>query len=155
MIVVLALAFVGVSGLALMANRYGKVLDERARTASDPQSSKKSSRANWTRAGQSELPVSRVSADVLVEGFIVVRRSIRGAIDPVEGRAPRIQEVAAARERALVATGMDAGTYVEVRRAYRAWRDGRERPGTPMADAFEARREVLERLDLGEFEPLD
>jgi len=155
MIVVLALAFVGVSGLALMANRYGKVLDQRARTGSGTQSSRKSSPAQWARGGPSELPVSRVSADVLVEGFIVVRRSIRGAIDQVEGRAPRIQEVATARERALVATGMDAGTYVEVRRAYRAWRDGRERTGTPMAAAFEERREVLERLDLGEFEALD
>jgi hypothetical protein len=154
MMILLALAFAGVSGLAFMAHRYGKILEQRAAT-SDRRDSRTSSRVKWTRSGQAGPRASVESAAGLVHGFIVVRRAVRERIDQLDGRLPRTQDVVAARDGALAESGMSAETYAEVRRVYRAWRDGRGRTGTPMADAFEARRNDLERLDLGDYELLD
>ena len=90
-----------------------------------------------------------------VDRFIKVRRGMRQEIDSWDRGQPRSRTLPATRDRALLVYGVDPEDYVEVRRQYRDWREGRLDADTPMAMALESRKDELGRLDLGNYESLD
>ena len=127
--IIAALGVVAVVSLSYIAQRYSKVLE-----------------------GQSS---SVLGARQEVDQFIQVRRGMRQQIDSWKGGPPRQNALTATRDRALLLHGVDPESYAEVRRQYRAWREGKLGAGTPLAAALERRKDELGRLDQGAYEPLD
>jgi hypothetical protein len=99
--------------------------------------------------------ISTEDAAQRVNAFIQVRHGMRNEIDSWHDGDPHRESLTVVRDRALALHGIDLETYAQVRELYRAWRRGRLRAGTPMAAALEKRREELQGLDLGVYEPLD
>ena len=127
--IVIALGVVAVLGLGYIAQRYSTVLE-------------------GPRA-----PVLEARREV--DHFIKVRRGMRQQSDSWKSGRARNNALTATRDRALLLHGVDPESYAEVRRQYRAWRDGQLGAGTPMATALERRKDELDRLDLGAYESLD
>ena len=127
--IIAALGVVAVVSLGYIAQRYTKVLE-----------------------GQSS---SLLGARQEVDHFIKVRRGMRQQIDSWKSGPPRKNALTATRDRALLLYSVDPESYAEVRRQYRAWREGNLGAGTPMAAALEQRKDELGRLDLGAYESLD
>lgn len=59
------------------------------------------------------------------------------------------------RYRQIEPAGMSEARYREIRDAFRAWRRGDETVDPGLRAAFEARPDLVEKADLGEFEVLD
>jgi hypothetical protein len=90
-----------------------------------------------------------------VEDFIKVRRAMLREVE-TWGAGPADRDALwRARDGAIVRHGADPGTYAEIRSLWRAWREGRLRPGSPVAEALERRRSEVQTLHLGPHEPLD
>jgi hypothetical protein len=128
-LILMLLAIGGVSALAFIAYRYTRVLDEGV--VSDEESVRQ------------------------VDAFIRVRQGMMREVGSWEDGAFSREALAVVRDRALALHDVDPQKYAEIRTLYRAWRDGRLRAGTPVASAFERRREKLREIDLGVHEPLD
>ena len=126
--IVIALGVIALVSLGYIAQRYTAVLD-----------------------GPS-APVLEARREV--DHFIKVRRGMRQEIDSWSGPSGN-NVLTATRDRALLVHGVDPESYAEVRRQYRAWREGKLGAGTPMAAALERRKDELGRLDLGAYESLD
>jgi hypothetical protein len=147
-LVLLAVSLLGISALALMAHRYGKLLEHRTRPSGAPPASLSTqprTSPTWTPDG----------AQASVDTFIEVRRDMRRELSAESERRPRGRTVREARQRALSATGMTEEEYATVRGLYRAWRLGRLERSSAVAGAFERRRTELGELDLGAYEGLD
>jgi len=129
-LLLLVFAVGGVAALGFLASRYTGILEGEGADSSQGLSGK-------------------------LEGFIVVRRAMRRAIDGWDRGQPHPGALNRARDRALALHGIDPVAYAEARTEYRIWRAGRSRAGSQVASALERRREELARVDLGDYEGLD
>jgi hypothetical protein len=147
LLVVGLLAVLGVTSLALIADRYRRLLAETEETTAAP------------------------SAEDAVSRFAAVRREVRraiddnlpevgSAVDPATGRLR--SEVSAAvpvivdrKLTMLSRVGMTGEEYDRIRRVYLAWLRGEGSVAEPLRRSFESRRAVLEELELGPLEDLD
>ena len=127
LLVLVGLGLIGLSLLAYMAHRYGKIAER--------------------RGPEIEQALAQV------ERFIVVRRAMRLSLDTgeIEDLGDTLRR---SRDQALEPARLDPATYATLRSFYREWKRGKL-AGTSMAAAFEMRRAELKRLDLGEGELLD
>jgi len=141
------LAVLGVTSLALIADRYRRMFTE-TREA--------------TEAPSSEDAVSRFAA-VRKEVLRAIEEhapEVVSVIDPATGKlrnelgdaVPRIVD----RKLTMLArVGMKGEEYDRIRRAYLAWLQGEGNIAKPLRRSFESRRTVLEALELGALEDLD
>ena len=155
-----AMAVLGVTALAIVANQYRKRVPPPASTES---------------AG-AESDAARAAR--MVEGFLAARQAVRevtakspgtmrqltaavtGDFSGVAGQQMRpsreiVVEYRIARFDGFTAKGITYEDYVAVRAAWRAWSQGGTVPDASLAAALEARREDLDGAGLGEFEPYD
>jgi len=135
--------------LSVMAQRYVRLLQRPDAPASPPPPAAEA--ASPAGAGPSGV-AARELALRHVDAFIAVRRALaRADDDPGAGGAPgdgpRLADPERALERALVSAGMDRATYERILEMHRAWKSGRADVSGPLPDAFELRRQDLERLD--------
>jgi hypothetical protein len=135
-----AMAVAAVVVLGYMAERYGRLLDPSARSASG--------------ARAADLPIRPEEAPAQVEAFIAVREAMRAEMDSAADEAPDAEALLRVRDEALSSVGMAGVRYATLRAGYRQWLRGRLPQGA-LAEAFELRRARLERAALGRYEPLD
>jgi len=159
-VTLVAIAVVGVTALAVVANQYRKRVALPSSTDSTPGDSAA------TRAAR------------LVDGFVEARRAVHvvvakspgtmrqltaavtGDFSRVKGQQMRpsreiVIEYRIARYDAFTGKGLTYEDYVAVRTAWRTWSEGGPVPDASLAAAFEARRADLDQAGLGEFEPYD
>jgi len=140
-VIIAAMALVGVVVLAMVAERYSKLLGQ---TDGAPrQSTDQAARA----------------AEAQVDAFVRVRSSLRrkldaGTFDGVDPDA-RALVFSAERNRVLSAANVHEADYRELRAHYRQWVRDPARLNDVWQVAFEKRRDDLSGCDLGELESLD
>ena len=142
LIVILAgMALVGVIALAVVAERYSRVVEQR----DDPK-------------GQTTQQAARVAA-AQVDAFVRVRLALRktidaGVFDDV-APGPRALAFGVERHRVLSAARLHDADYRELRGHFRKWRQDPASLTDVWRDAFESRREALAGCELGDLESLD
>ncbi len=119
----------GVTVLSMMAQRYGKILQE-------------------------DHSVDAAARDD-VESFIEIRRSIHSVVTRSGDRPDLARQIRAARDRAVSFSKIDAGRYSRLRSEYRAWREGLSDDSSPYPRVFQEFVDRLREVDLGDHEPLD
>ena len=161
LLIIAVLAVLGVTSLALIADRYRRVLTE----APEPP------RTGDSRRGDRPVPLSAPSPEDAVTRFAAVRKEVRRAVDenaegitsvvdPATGRLrPELSEIVrhiADRKLGMLArVGLSGAEYDRIRRAYLAWLRGEREVDETLRPSFESRRGLLEGLELGELEDLD
>lgn len=161
LLVIGVLAVVGVTSLALIADRYRRVL-----TAAS-----ESPRADNSRRADLALPSSPPSSEDAVARFAAVRKEVLrsveenapgvvSAVDPATGRLrPELSEIVpriADRKLGMLArVGLSGAEYDRIRRAYLTWLGGEGEVDETLRLSIESRRALLEGLELGTLEPLD
>lgn len=161
LLIIGALAVLGVTSLALIADRYRRVLTE----------APEAPRTGDSRRGDQPLPLSPPSSEDAVARFAAVRKEVRRAVDenaqgitsvvdPATGRlrpelGEIIRRIADRKLNMLAQVGLSGAEYDRIRRAYVAWLRGERGVDETLHPSFESRRELLEGLELGELEDLD
>ena len=161
LLIIGVVAVLGVTSLAVIADRYRRVLTE----APEPP------RAADSLRGDQPLPPSPPSSEDAVARFAAVRKEVRRAVDenaqgitsvvdPATGRLrPELSEIIrriADRKLSMLArVGLSGAEYDRIRRAYLAWLRGEGGGDETLRPSFESRRAMLEGLELGVLEDLD
>ncbi|NIM00932.1 MAG: hypothetical protein GTN89_08530 [Acidobacteria bacterium] len=140
-VIIAGMALIGVVVLAMVAERYSKLL---GREEGGPRQT--TEQAAGAAAAQ-------------VDKFVRVRLALRetvdqGTFDDVAGDAGALA-FSAERSRVLASMGVHDADYRELRRYYRQWSESPALLSGVWEEAFEERRTDLERCGLGELEPLD
>jgi len=142
LIVILAvMALVAVVALMAVAGRYSRLIDK-----DEPRPGQTSEEASGAAAAQ-------------VDAFIRVRLKLRetidtGIFDDIESNA-RVLAFSAARSRVLSLVRVHEADYRELRQHYRQWVRGPKLLRDVWREAFDHRRDELDRCDLGDLESLD
>lgn len=165
LLVIGVLAVLGVTSLALIADRYRRLLTESPRvSASD----------NRRRPGLPLSPAAPSSEDAVTR-FAAVRKevvrairdkapAIETAVDPATGElaadapeklGPVIDHIVERKLTMLTRVGLSGGEYDRIRGAYLAWLGHEDGAEKTLNRSFEARRSLLEGLQLGPLEELD
>jgi hypothetical protein len=183
-LIVGAFAVVAVAVLALMANRYNRLLsvrevapDKGASAPAAPQSTTPAVSEPEPAAGEtpSTAPVDPgVSKEI--ETFIAARQALKKVLDTepavaaafvreLEGKSKKVSnfmtnadfliELRLKKEHAIQSGGMTVERYRAIRSAYREWKDGKPASDAGLAAALESHRDALKGADLGSYEPLD
>lgn len=146
------LALGGVGALWFSAHRYVKIIGARGEIETEASTAPRVEPGPAMGRGVS-------AADRALEDFVLVRRAVhdvvRGLGEPSGQVDPRTARLLAVRDDALEEVGMARERYVLLRRAYRAWRAGREVADAELRRALDARRADLTALDLGVWEAYD
>lgn len=160
LLVVGLLSVVGVTSLALIADRYRRLLAE------DPEPH------NRFESRTIDLPPPVPTVDEAVARFAIVRGAVReivvenedairtardaetGALRP-DVAARLLNEIRASKRSLLDRLGMTEREYEQIRDAYHRWRSGQGDLEAAFLESFEKRRDRLESLDLGDLESLD
>ena len=142
LVILLAIAAVGVSGLMVVANQYRKAFAANAVSGSAP----------------AEDP--SVRALRLVDGFLAAREAVKAVVaaDPVQMKelsAGATSAYRAGRANAIAAHGMTEEDYAAVRLAWRKFLAGKPCNDPALLSVFEARRSALEGASLGPLEAVD
>jgi len=161
LLVIGVLAILGVTSLAVIADRYRRVLTE------PPESP----RVDDRRRGDLPLGSTAPSSEDAVARFVAVRKEVRrvvdenasgitSAVDPATGRlrpelSALVPRVADRKLSMLARVGLSGAEYDRIRRAYLAWLRGEGGADEALRLSFESRRGLLEGLDLGALEELD
>ena len=161
LLVIAVLAVLGVTSLALIADRYRRVLTE----APEPP------RTGDSRRGDQPLALSPPSSEDAVARFAAVRKEVRRAVDenaqgitsvvdPTTGQirtelSEIIRRIADRKLSMLARVGLSGADYDRIRRAYLAWLRGERGVDETLNRSFESRRDLLEGLELDELEDLD
>jgi hypothetical protein len=159
LLVLVVLAFGGVTVLMLMAQRYSSLRTGRAENeavASRPVSTRAQDppAAFNTLGAADEIDVAE--AQRAVDRFVDIRRAMKTALRGAAGQPQEAQRrLVEARRRALERSGLGAGEYEQVRVIYRQWRVAEPDLSTPFSRAFASRKEELRAADLGAYESLD
>jgi len=155
------LAILGVTSLALLADRYRRVLTE----------APEASRADGSRHVDLPLPPLPPSSEDAVARFVAVRKEvvravgehapgIASAIDPATGRlrselSEVIPRIADRKLSMLARVGLSGTEYDRIRWSYLVWLGGEGGGDETLRRSFESRRAMLEGLELGALEELD
>jgi hypothetical protein len=165
LLIVGLLAILGVTSLALIADRYRRLLTE-------PPGA---SRSDESRRVEFPLPPVAPSSEDAVTRFAAVRkevkraiddnsRAIESAVDPATGLLKAdareelnrvIPRIADRKLSMLARVGLSGEEYDRIRRAYLAWLRGEGGLDEGLRRSFESRRSRLDELELGALEELD
>jgi hypothetical protein len=165
LLIIGVMAVICVAALMGLANRYGKVLEQRSPQAAAPRAVPQRAAleppvpppppARPTESRPAVAPEQQ--AQELVAAFLAVRAEVRAALDGAvpAGPAERLATLERARERALGRSGLDLAQYRQVRSLWRGWRERGSAPTPAFTAAFTAQADRLDAADLGEMEPYD
>jgi hypothetical protein len=160
LLVIGVLAVLGVTSLALIADRYRRVL------ADAPRASTSEDGGGLGVPPSSEDAVTRFSAvrKEVLRAIADNAQAIEAAVDPATGElaadalddlAPVIPRIVERKLGMLARVGLSGSEYDRIRRAYLVWLTGEEGIEESMGRSFESRRLLLEGLELGPLEELD
>ena len=132
----------GVVSLAIIAERYGEVLQTQADRSSPPPTVE-------------ELPDA--DAARFVTSFVDIRTRLRQVYDESDSQAgieqlrPALDEAFA---RGLIDNDIDRVAYQEMDSVYRAWLDGRDDVPSAFRTELDRYRETLSALEIEGYDPL-
>ncbi|MDX1389680.1 MAG: hypothetical protein R3344_10850 [Acidobacteriota bacterium] len=147
LLITFAVAMVGLTALWLMAERYRKLLEQ----------------APVSSPSVAPVTTGETGADVEArfQRFVKIRTEIRAVVERARAGSERppdatrlMNEIASRKNELLAETGMGPEEYEEIRAARAIWLGGGE-IDAELAALFEAHRDDLAALDLGELEDLD